>query len=111
MTIRQVISGQVSYYLSEEEDNVLQAFLQDVKLCKTISQNRLDSVAKVLTDPRAKFDPDRDQNTPCARRWCGHPYYRHFDPFEDNEPVGALPRNLVRRSSFGAEGSAAPKPI
>lgn len=36
------------------------------------------------------FDPDRyhsdfGDDRPCK---CGHPYYRHFDPYEDNDPVG-----------------------
>jgi hypothetical protein len=32
-----------------------------------------------------KFNPNYPQDTECV---CGHPYYRHFDGYDGNEPVG-----------------------
>ena len=34
---------------------------------------------------RPKYDPDFGDDKICK---CGHPYYRHFDPFENDDPVG-----------------------
>lgn len=31
------------------------------------------------------YNPDFGDNKLCE---CGHTYYRHFDPYEDMEPVG-----------------------
>lgn len=31
------------------------------------------------------FNPKYDNNAVCQ---CGHSYYRHFDSYEDNSPVG-----------------------
>lgn len=31
------------------------------------------------------FNPNFDQNKECG---CGHPYHRHFDGYEDWEPIG-----------------------
>lgn len=31
------------------------------------------------------WNPDYDQHATCE---CGHSYYRHFDSYEDMEPVG-----------------------
>lgn len=31
------------------------------------------------------WDKDRDQEEMCD---CGHPYYRHFDSYEDMAPIG-----------------------
>src|SRR6185369_1161312 len=40
-----------------------------------------------LSTPRQpqEHDPTRDQEELCQ---CGHPYYRHFDTYEDMRPVG-----------------------
>lgn len=32
-----------------------------------------------------KYNPNYGDDRICK---CGHPYYRHFDPYEDNNPVG-----------------------
>ena len=32
-----------------------------------------------------KYDPNYGDNRMCV---CGHPYYRHFDSYENMEPVG-----------------------
>jgi len=32
-----------------------------------------------------EYDPKYGENKICT---CGHPYYRHFDTYEDMEPVG-----------------------
>lgn len=31
-----------------------------------------------------KYNPNYGDNRMCV---CGHPYHRHFDSYEDNEPV------------------------
>ncbi len=33
----------------------------------------------------SKFNPNYDQTAECV---CGHPYNRHFDSWENNDPVG-----------------------
>lgn len=38
-----------------------------------------------LDSQTKKHNPYFDQQAPCV---CGHPYYRHFDSYEDNEAVG-----------------------
>lgn len=32
-----------------------------------------------------KYNPSYGDDRLCK---CGHPYYRHFDSYDDNEPVG-----------------------
>ena len=32
-----------------------------------------------------KYNPDYGDDRKCV---CGHPYYRHFDTYEDMDPVG-----------------------
>lgn len=32
-----------------------------------------------------QFNPKYDNDATCQ---CGHPYYRHFDSYENNDPVG-----------------------
>lgn len=34
---------------------------------------------------KREYNPKYGDDRICE---CGHPYYRHFDPFEDNHPVG-----------------------
>ena len=34
---------------------------------------------------KKKWNPDYPQDKLCK---CGHPYYRHFDSYEDMEPCG-----------------------
>jgi len=36
-------------------------------------------------DINAKYNPNYGDDRECE---CGHPYYRHFDTYEDMEPVG-----------------------
>lgn len=38
-----------------------------------------------LVAPRKTYDPNFGDNRICV---CGHTYARHFDPYEDNAPVG-----------------------
>lgn len=38
---------------------------------------------RIVTDRH--YNPAYGDDRTCK---CGHPYYRHFDPYEDNEPVG-----------------------
>lgn len=33
-------------------------------------------------------DPKLDQDAPCGRDGCSHPYYRHFDTYDDMRPIG-----------------------
>lgn len=42
-------------------------------------------IYKPFTSQEAYYNPKYDSNAPCQ---CGHPYYRHFDSYEDNAPVG-----------------------
>lgn len=36
-------------------------------------------------DTELYYNPNYGDNRECV---CGHPYYRHFDPYENNEAVG-----------------------
>ena len=38
-----------------------------------------------LDQRKALYDPTCDTEAECK---CGHPYYRHFDSYNDMEPVG-----------------------
>ena len=41
-------------------------------------------ITKRIIEDR-KYNPKFGDDRECI---CGHPYYRHFDPFEGNAPVG-----------------------
>lgn len=49
--------------------------------------NRIDKPyleeQKIITIRR--YNPAYGDDRVCR---CGHPYYRHFDPYEDNHPTG-----------------------
>lgn len=40
---------------------------------------------KTVIETTRKYNPDYGDNRECV---CGHAYYRHFDTYEDMEPVG-----------------------
>ena len=41
----------------------------------------ITTVTKIIRE----YNPNYGDNRICV---CGHPYYRHFDPYEDNTAVG-----------------------
>lgn len=40
---------------------------------------------KIIEDCHKKYNPNFGDDKMCG---CGHPYYRHFDTYEDMAPVG-----------------------
>ena len=42
-------------------------------------------IVEVITKTVLRYNPDFGDDRDCA---CGHSYYRHFDSYEDMEPVG-----------------------
>lgn len=44
-----------------------------------------DALLKLLTALVESYDPSFGDDKLCT---CGDPYYRHFDTYEDMEPVG-----------------------
>lgn len=42
-------------------------------------------LTETVTEDRMHYNPGYGDNRICV---CGHPYYRHFDPYEDMEAVG-----------------------
>lgn len=53
-------------------------------------------IAKSFYDEtgRLAYDPNFGDDKECAH--CGHPYSRHFDPYENDEPVGCKYCNCMR---------------
>lgn len=43
----------------------------------------LRSIQRVVLEH--KWNPQYNEDSVCK---CGHPYHRHFDPYQDMEPVG-----------------------
>jgi hypothetical protein len=39
-------------------------------------------------NPGSKYQKDFGDEKVCARKSCGHPYYRHFDTYDNMRPVG-----------------------
>lgn len=44
-----------------------------------------DAALEKLEQVKEEYNPEFGDNKLCI---CGHPYYRHFDPYEDMYPVG-----------------------
>ena len=42
-------------------------------------------IYKGLNSQKKEYNPKFDSDAVCE---CGHAYYRHFDSYENNEPVG-----------------------
>jgi hypothetical protein len=90
----------VSYTVDDATDKLLTEFLdfmrnhgdhqgfkwKDGRLFNGPLRLDLKALAASLTDPRGKWDPEHDQDAPCHS--CSHTYERHFDTYEDMEPVG-----------------------
>ncbi len=54
-------------------------------------QDKLNQIKEITDntslpiDVSEQYDPEFGDDVECL---CGHPYYRHFDPYDDMEPVG-----------------------
>ncbi len=59
-------------------------------------------------DTRTPYDPNFGDEKVCK---CGHPYHRHFDSYEDNEPVGCKYCHDPRCSEFEEAPSGSETPL
>jgi len=75
------------------------------RVCRSCLKAALDALSVAIDGPLYAYDPDtgettpdpdgyrqqdpaHDQQAPCARTGCGHPYERHFDPYYGDLEVG-----------------------
>jgi hypothetical protein len=61
-------------------EGLIQMIHQYQQLCEYMGLQLID-----VHDIPAPYDPDFGDDRVCK---CGHPYYRHFDTYEDMRPVG-----------------------
>lgn len=52
---------------------------KDWNICECCGQRKPSHLQRAL------YDPTGDTDRPCV---CGHPYYRHFDSYDDQNPIG-----------------------
>lgn len=64
-------------------------FFEDEASCIAYEQELPDGetpyLYKALTSQEKSHNPKYNQDASCE---CGHSYYRHFDSYENNDPVG-----------------------
>jgi hypothetical protein len=74
------IVGYVDIRFTKEEAVIVQAMLEESP------RREIQLIAHgIHIQLSAMWDAKHDQEAPC---FCGHSYYRHFDSYEDMEPVG-----------------------
>ena len=92
-------------YITRQEETAYRKLCEDenpsVKECQKAIKHLLNQV-DVMGD--APYDPYFGDNRLCT---CGHPYYRHFDTYEDMAPVGCKYCPLDRCSGFQDSGTIA----
>ena len=69
--------------------------MKDKTSTKQETANRIKPVVKssgerpylieIVTTEKRSYNPQYGDDRECK---CGHPYYRHFDSYEDNYPCG-----------------------
>lgn len=64
-------------------------FFEDEQACidyeKDLPEGECPYIYKGLNSQDKAYNPKYNDDAQCE---CGHPYYRHFDSYENNEPVG-----------------------
>jgi hypothetical protein len=50
-----------------------------------IGKMYIETMGFEVIEIKVLYDPNYGDDIPCE---CGHPYYRHFDTYDDMEPVG-----------------------
>lgn len=58
---------------------------QTYRITVTHNVNAQPYLKKVVSTTQYTYNPNYGDDRICQ---CGHPYYRHFDSYEDMEPVG-----------------------
>ncbi len=92
-TVKDVIRGLEIFasHLKDEDDSKLLTitgtYIQDYvdRLRGAIDNQDLPYLEETETTIVRKYNPDYGMDRVCN---CGHPYYRHFDSYESNDPVG-----------------------
>lgn len=68
-----------------------ETYLEMVKLVKLYECNDFDDssnkpyIETITIETTSKYNPNYGDDIECK---CGHPYYRHFDTYEDMYPCG-----------------------
>lgn len=76
--------------ITEVEKAQIEAELRAAEDGKPVSAERYREIIRSLLEKvpvygYAPYDPNYGDDRLCK---CGHPYYRHFDTYEDMAPVG-----------------------
>jgi hypothetical protein len=79
--------GNITYHLEKDEDAVVEEFIKAVKAGQGAAFD-FEMLALALTDPTPRYDAQHGDDVLCGNPTCGHPYYRHFDTYEDMSAVG-----------------------
>ena len=68
-----------------------ETYLEMVRLVKLYECDRFEDssnkpyIETITIETTRKYNPNYDDDIECK---CGHPYYRHFDSYEDMDPCG-----------------------
>jgi DNA-directed RNA polymerase subunit RPC12/RpoP len=80
--------GSSTYVRTEDHEAERNRLLDEIEQLKQETfalEYSLSNEAGEYPDRKA-WDKEHDQEVDCSE--CGHPYYRHFDSYENNRPVG-----------------------
>lgn len=73
--------------LEDDPHKIIDEFCDTHRAGEIFDLDRLCRALQLIGFGLPKMDPDHP-DTDCARENCGHPYYRHFDPYEGDRMVG-----------------------
>lgn len=73
-----------NYYWHILYENRTYGYNQESSL-KLVSNSTEPYLEEVVIEDTRKYNPNYGDDRVCK---CGHPYYRHFDSYEDNYPCG-----------------------
>ncbi len=69
-------------------DNIIADFITAFKVRGPFRYRRLFDVACMMGYDKPRYDPFYGDGILCANLECNHPYYRHFDTYDDMRNVG-----------------------
>jgi len=73
-----------NYYWHILYDNTTYGYNQETSL-KLVKNGVEPYLEGIITEQTRKYNPNYGDDRICK---CGHPYYRHFDTYEDMYPCG-----------------------